>query len=107
MKNEILSAVFLFSFAGLVTFSGYTESISDTPAITIPVASEPISTDETSATKKTGTKPIVATANQSIGKIMVLDFPLDELTDLPNHLKSWRVLHILTTLLNKNWLKMA
>lgn len=55
MKNLILKVIFFLSLTGLASLNA---------------CSEP-----------TSTKP---TANASIGKVMVLDFPLHDLTDLPN-----------------------
>lgn len=69
MKNLILKVIFFLSLAGLFTLQACAGSTA-TRAIAIP-------TDAESA----ATKP---NARASLGKVMALDFALNDLTDLPN-----------------------
>ena len=70
----MLNVIFILSLAGLASLSACAGSLSTKPAIAAPVA-----------TVQTTAKPAEAlTVETSIGKVMVLDFPLSDLTDLPN-----------------------
>ena len=74
MKSLILNVIFLLSLAGLASLSACAKSSTTKPAITSPVA-----------TVQTAAESAVASiVETSIGKVMVLDFPLSDLTDLPN-----------------------
>lgn len=84
MKNLILKVIFLLSLAGLVSLTACAGSTTTKPTVAptaaesataVPVATEPTTTEPAAA---------VPTATASIGKVMVLDFPLHDLTDLPN-----------------------
>lgn len=84
MKNLILKVIFILSLVGLIPLTGCAGSTATKPtntptvaesAAAIPVATEP-TTAEPAAT--------IPTTTTSIGKVMVLDFPLNDLTDLPN-----------------------
>ena len=74
MKNLMLNVIFILSLAGLASLSACAGSLSTKPAIAAPVA-----TVQTTA-KPAEASPVAA----SIGKVMVVDFPLSDLTDLPN-----------------------
>ncbi|MDA1339681.1 MAG: DUF2380 domain-containing protein [Proteobacteria bacterium] len=65
MKNLTLKTFFLLSLVGLVSLTARAESTTIKP-----IAVEAAAT--------------VLTDKASIGKVMVLDFPLNDLTDLPN-----------------------
>jgi hypothetical protein len=65
MKNLTLKVFFILSLVGLVSLTVRAES-----ATIKPTAVEPAAT--------------ALTVKVSIGKVMVLDFPLNDLTDLPN-----------------------
>lgn len=65
MKNLTLKVFFILSLVGLVSLTARAES-----AAIKPTAVEPAAT--------------ALTVKVSIGKVMVLDFPLNDLTDLPN-----------------------
>ena len=74
MKSLMLNVIFLLSLLGLASLSACAGSSTTKPATTVPVA-----------TVQTTTKPAeTLTVETSIGKVMVLDFPLSDLTDLPN-----------------------
>lgn len=74
MKSLTLNVIFLLSLAGLAFLSACAGSSTTKPAITAPVA-----------TAQNTAKPAeTLTIETSIGKVMVLDFPLSDLTDLPN-----------------------
>ena len=74
MKSLMLNVIFLLSLASLASLSACAGSSSTKPAIAAPAA-----------TVQTIAKPAgVLTAETSIGKVMVVDFPLSDLTDLPN-----------------------
>jgi hypothetical protein len=62
MKNSSLKIIFLLTLAGLFPIPAFAG-----PAVVQPAASTPANT------------PVA-----SIGKVMVLDFPLNDLTDIPN-----------------------
>ncbi|MDP2230875.1 DUF2380 domain-containing protein [Methylotenera sp.] len=83
MKNLILKVIFLLSLAGLVSLTACAG-----PTTTKPIVAQ-TTTESANAlpvtTEPTIAEPAVApTATTSIGKVMVLDFPLNDLTDLPN-----------------------
>ena len=74
MKSFMLNVIFLLNLAGLVSISACAGLSTAKPAVTAPIA-----------TAHTTSKPAEAlTIKTSIGKVMVLDFPLSDLTDLPN-----------------------
>ena len=74
MKSLMLNVIFLLSLAGLAFLSACAGSSTTKPAITAPVA-----------TVQSAAESVVpSTVETSIGKVMVLDFPLSDLTDLPN-----------------------
>ncbi|PKO52671.1 MAG: hypothetical protein CVU27_03380 [Betaproteobacteria bacterium HGW-Betaproteobacteria-20] len=82
MKSLILKVIFLLSLTGLVTLTACAGSTT-TKLIVAPTAAEsaiavPVAIEPTNA------EPAVPTATASIGKVMVLYFPLNDLTDLPN-----------------------
>ena len=74
MKSLMLNVIFLLSLAGLAFLSACAGSSTTKPAIAAPVA----------AVQKTAKSAQVLAAETLIGKVMVLDFPLSDLTDLPN-----------------------
>ena len=74
MKSLMVNVIFLLSLAGLAFLSACAGSSTTKPAITAPVAT--IQTTAESA--------VASTVITSISKVMVLDFPLSDLTDLPN-----------------------
>ncbi|MDP3743220.1 MAG: DUF2380 domain-containing protein [Methylotenera sp.] len=69
MRNSILKVIFLLSLAGLISLTACAGSIATKPTVA-PTTAEPAAA--------------VPTATTSIGKVMILDFPLNDLTDLPN-----------------------
>ncbi len=84
MRNLILKVIFILSLAGLVSLTACAGSTTTKPTVA-PTAAEsatvvPIATESTT----TETAAAVPTATASIGKVMILYFPLNDLTDLPN-----------------------
>ena len=78
MKNLILKVICVLCFiglAGLTACAGAAKPTVAEPATATPVVKE-----------KAVAEPVAAlpSASASIGKVMVLDFPLSDLTDLPN-----------------------
>lgn len=74
MKILILKIIFLLSVAGLVSLTACAVSTTINPTVA-------------SNTVESATSAVVATEPTTItsrGKVMVLDFPLNDLTDLPN-----------------------
>ena len=69
MKNLNLKVIFLLSLTGLVSLTAFADPTTTKPTIA-PTTTEPAAT--------------VPTITASIGKVMVLDFLLNDLTDLPN-----------------------
>ncbi len=69
MKNLTMKVILLLSLAGLVSLTACAGSTTTKPTVA-PTTAEPAAA--------------VPTATASIGKVMVLDFPLNDLTDLPN-----------------------
>lgn len=92
MKNLMLKVICLVSFVGLASLSGCAGSITAKPTVasTAPelAAAAPAVTKQTTAESvaKPAVKPATALSavTKSIGKVMVLDFSLNDLTDLPN-----------------------
>lgn len=92
MKNLMLKVICLISLVGLASLAGCAGSTTAKPTVasTAPesAAAAPAATKQTTAepVAKPAVKPATAlsTATASIGKVMVLDFPLNDLTDLPN-----------------------
>ena len=88
MKNLMLKVICLISLVGLASLSGCAGSTTAKPTVasTAPESAAAAS----AATKQTTAEPVanpataLSTATISIGKVMVLDFPLNDLTDLPN-----------------------
>lgn len=92
----MLKVICLVSFVGLASLSGCAGSITAKPTVasTAPelAAAAPAVTKQTTAESvaKPAVKPAVKPATalsavtKSIGKVMVLDFSLNDLTDLPN-----------------------
>lgn len=86
MKNLILKVIFFLSLAGLVLLTACAgQTTKPTPKATevVPaVAAEPAR----ATTEPTTSKPAAAapSATAPLAKVMVLDFPLHDLTDLPN-----------------------
>lgn len=83
MNNLILKIIFLLSLAGFASLSacaGSTTNPTAAPTAAESAAAAPVVTEQTAA------EPVAAvpTATASIGKVMILDFPLNDLTDLPN-----------------------
>ncbi len=91
MKNLVLNVICLLSLVGLTTLAGCAGSTT-TNATVVPAAAESNATSTVAATQntaETAVNPVVKAAalpiaTTSIGKVMVLDFPLNDLTDLPN-----------------------
>lgn len=83
MKNLILK-VFFLSLAGLFSLTACAGSAAIKPTVTLTSAESIAILPD--AKKPTSAEPAatVQTAKASIGKVMVLDFPLNDLTDLPN-----------------------
>ena len=82
MKNLMLKVICLLSLASYAALVGCAGSTTTNTA-SAPVAAE---SSATQTTAEPAVKPATAlsTATASIGKVMVLDFPLNDLTDLPN-----------------------
>lgn len=84
MKNVLLTVIFLLTIVGLISLPACAGSIATKPPVTPTVAKSataiPVTTEPTIA-QSVATLP---SAKSSIGKVMVLDFPLNDLTDLPN-----------------------
>ncbi len=82
MQNLILKVICVLCFIGLAGLSACVSS----PAAK-PTAAEP-ATATAVVKEKAVAEPVAAlpsaSASASIGKVMVLDFPLSDLTDLPN-----------------------
>ena len=80
MKNLILKVICVLCFIGLAGLSACVSS----PAAK-PTAAEPAKATAV-VKEKAVAEPVAAlpSASASIGKVMVLDFPLSDLTDLPN-----------------------
>lgn len=84
MRNLNLKVIFLLSLAGLISLTACAGSTTTKPTVAPTVAES--ATAVPVATEPTTAKPaaVVSTTTASIGKVMVLDFPLHDLTDLPN-----------------------
>ncbi len=83
MKKIFLKVIFLLSLAGLASLTACAEPTT-TNVTVVPTTSES-TTAIPAVTQPTIAVPAaVPTANASIGKVMVLDFLLNDLTDLPN-----------------------
>ena len=91
MRNLIMKVIFVLSLAGLATLSACAGSASTKPTVaaTAPTIAEPATTAAV-ASAPTNTESAnnpaatLAITTASIGKVMVVDFPLSDLTDLPN-----------------------
>ena len=88
MKNLVFKDLFMLSLVILISLAACAKPTSEPPIKapntatgTTPTAVESSAVSAV-ATKPTAAKPAIAAA--SIGKVMVLDFPLNDLTDLPN-----------------------
>lgn len=88
----MLKVICLISLAGLASLAGCAGSITAKPTVasTAPESAAASSAATKQATAEPVAKPAVKPATAlpadtiSIGKVMVLDFPLNDLTDLPN-----------------------
>ena len=81
MKNLVFKFIFMLSLASLFSLAACAKPTSEIPNTTANTA--PI-TAQSNATSATPTAAKLAMAAASISKVMVLDFPLNDLTDLPN-----------------------
>lgn len=84
----MLKVICLISLVGLASLAGCAGSTTTNAAVA-PAAAESVAAAPVAATQTTAepaVKPAAAspTATASIGKVMVLDFVLNDLTDLPN-----------------------
>ena len=91
MRNLIMKVIFVLSLAGVATLSACAGSASTKPTVasTAPAIAEPataaaVATTPTNTESANSPAATLATTTTSIGKVMVVDFPLSDLTDLPN-----------------------
>ena len=88
VKNLMLKTICLLSLVGLVTLAGCAGSTTAKPTVASnapeSVAAAPVATTQTTAEPTVKPAAALLTATASIGKVMVLDFSLNDLTDLPN-----------------------
>lgn len=84
MRNLNLFVIFFLSLAGFFSLTACAESTVTKPILTTTVAKSAAAIPR--ATEATASESVstVPTATASIGKVMVLDFSLNDLTDLPN-----------------------
>jgi hypothetical protein len=80
MKNLTLKVIFILSLAGLISLTACAESTATKLTVAESTTAVPVATESTTV------EPAAAlpAATASIGKVMVLDFPLHDLTGLPN-----------------------
>lgn len=87
MKKLVLAVVFLLSLAGLASLTACVGQATTKPTVAptvAPTAAEP-ATAVPAATEPIAAESAVTAPNATapLGKVMVLDFPLHDLTDLP------------------------
>ena len=88
MKNLISKVICLISLVGYAALAGCAGSTTTNAPVASTAAESaaaaPVATQQTSAQPVINPAAALPTATASIGKVMVLDFPLNDLTDLPN-----------------------
>ena len=85
MKNLVFKFIFMLSIASLFSLAACAKPTSEIPNTAAnTTANTAPSTAQSNATSATPTAAKPAISAASIAKVMVLDFPLNDLTDLPN-----------------------
>ena len=80
MKNLILKVICILCFIGLAGLSACASLPAAKPTAAEPAKATAVVKEKTTAESTTA----LPTTSAKIGKVMVLDFPLSDLTDLPN-----------------------